>query len=104
MESLGTGTRPGFAVERVGAGHYRVSGDLDLSTAGVLEAELETDPSASLVLDVSRLAFVDSSGLRVLLRAIVSGRSITLRAPTPSVLRTLRTAGVDRLPGVGIEV
>jgi anti-anti-sigma factor len=103
MDRLGTDTRPRFGVERVGAGHYRVVGDLDLSTAGFLEAQLETDPCPSLILDLSELTFLDSAGMRVVLRAIVQGRSVTLRAPSPSVERTVRTAGVDRLPGLRVE-
>jgi anti-sigma B factor antagonist len=63
------------------------SGELDMGSAPVLEEALlrtEADPGASgsLVVDLRGLGFIDSSGLRVLLkaqeRANRSGRKLTL--------------------------
>jgi anti-sigma B factor antagonist len=62
------------------------TGELDLSGAGQLEAELERlegDPGlATLVLDLRGLAFMDSSGLRLVIladqRARAAGRRLAL--------------------------
>jgi anti-sigma B factor antagonist len=62
------------------------TGELDLSGAAVLEAELERltdDPDlCTLVLDLSGLEFMDSSGLRLVvladMRAREAGRRFTL--------------------------
>jgi len=54
------------------------TGDLDLSGATVLEAELErlaADPElAAVVLDLRRLDFMDSSGLRLVVLADMKAR------------------------------
>jgi anti-anti-sigma factor len=92
-----------FDARRIGEGRYVLVGELDLTTAPVLETVLAGDAAQALTFDAARLAFLDSSGMRVLLRAIVNGRSITLRSPTATVARTIRMSGVDRLPGLSIE-
>jgi anti-sigma B factor antagonist len=54
------------------------TGELDLSGAAVLEAELERlteDPDlGTVVLDLSRLEFMDSSGLRTIVMADMRAR------------------------------
>ena len=92
-----------FDARRTGEGRYSLEGELDLTTAPVLESVLERDPAQQLTFDTARLSFLDSSGMRVLLKAIVSGRTITIRQPTATVARTIRMSGVDRLPGLSVE-
>jgi anti-anti-sigma factor len=61
------------------AGHAAVialSGELDLAGAAALEQELERlegEPPAAIVLDLSDVSFMDSSGLRVI--AVASRRA-----------------------------
>ena len=93
-----------FDARRIGDGRYALVGELDITTAPVLETVLAGDQAQQLMFDATGLAFMDSSGMRVLLKAIVSGRSITLRSPSATVARTLRMSGVDRLPGLSIEM
>jgi anti-anti-sigma factor len=56
-----------------GAGHtLALSGELDMASAPTLEAALEricTDATEAVALDLSRLTFMDSTGLRVMLVA-----------------------------------
>jgi anti-anti-sigma factor len=90
------GTDPRFAV-------LVVSGELDLGTADLLwphlEVTLVSTPAEVVVLDATDLEFLDSSGLRVLLRAArlaQSGQSAAafrVVAPNPVVQRVLEFAG-----------
>jgi anti-sigma B factor antagonist len=82
----------------------RPEGDLDLSTASDLAMVIEHDcrPGEDLILDLSRLSFLDCAGLRVLLyaqaRADQGGGQLELVRGTDSVQRMLRLAGLeDRL-------
>ena len=82
----------------------KLQGELDVATAPALEASLASafagDPS-SMVVDLSDLTFLDSTGIRVLVsagrQAEDAGCSLVLLAPTAQVLRVLRLTGVDRL-------
>ncbi|MCY0922109.1 STAS domain-containing protein [Streptomyces sp. H27-G5] len=75
----------------------RVTGELDLDTdhAAALDAALRravTDPTnpAKITVDVSGLAFCDSTGLDILIRAqltaLTHGRTLHLQAPNPQLL------------------
>ena len=78
-----------------------LQGELDPHTAPRLSdaiADATDESTSTLVLDVSGLAFIDSSGLRVLIAAHkdMQGRSgrLVLRAPTPTTLRLLEITGL----------
>jgi anti-anti-sigma factor len=92
---------PGSGDERV----IRLSGELDIDSAPDLErALLRSRPAGQrVVVDLSELEFMDSTGLRVLLRARVAadeGRwQIYLRAVPPTIRRLFDMTGVqDALP------
>ena len=79
-------------------------GELDLSTADALDRELgrlETSNGRRIVLDLSGLAFVDSSGLRILLkahnRAQDDGFTLSLLRGRPEVQRVFELTATDRL-------
>jgi anti-anti-sigma factor len=58
--------------ERAGRVHMSLRGELDLSTAGKVDDELERIESSAprlLVIDLSKLTFLDSTGLRCLVTA-----------------------------------
>jgi anti-anti-sigma factor len=60
------------ASEQNGVAHVLLSGELDLSTVEKVEHELtrlEAAGPATVVLDLSRLTFLDSSGLRLIVSA-----------------------------------
>ncbi|MEA2157106.1 MAG: anti-sigma factor antagonist [Solirubrobacteraceae bacterium] len=93
--------------ERQGDVHViALNGELDLATAGALERELlrvEATDAASIVLDLSGLTFMDSTGIRVMLSADARSRADSerlalLRGPF-AVQRVFELTGVvDLLP------
>ncbi|WP_116248206.1 STAS domain-containing protein [Nocardiopsis sp. FIRDI 009] len=84
-----------------------LDGEIDMATEhrfqdAVIEA-LTTQPSGRVVLDCSDLRFIDSSGLRVLIRAHKAAREqralLAIAAPSDRVLQTLRVTALDtRIP------
>ena len=81
------------------------SGELDLSTADLLQRELErleaSDPRW-ILLDLSGLTFIDSTGVRLLLSAHARSRDsdrLTMLRGSAAVQRVLQLTGVaDLLP------
>jgi anti-anti-sigma factor len=68
----------------------RVSGELDLVSEPQLEQALEQTAGREATLDLSELAFMDSTGLRTLLGAARTYPNVTLRGPLqPPVQRLL---------------
>ncbi|WP_194892343.1 STAS domain-containing protein [Catenulispora pinisilvae] len=80
-----------------------VAGDVDLAAADTLWSVLDeyVRPGAHVVVDCSRVAFLDSMGLRTLIRAqhkaAAADARLTLAAPSEAVLRVLQLAGVADL-------
>jgi anti-sigma B factor antagonist len=85
------------------------AGELDLATANALRDELERVESTdaeSIVLDLSGLTFMDSTGVRLLLTAHARSRAdshrLTLVRGCASVQRVLQLTGVETvLPFTG---
>jgi stage II sporulation protein AA (anti-sigma F factor antagonist) len=81
----------------------RVVGEVDVRTAPALRTALDRaveQGEGDLVLDLSQVGFVDSSGLGVILgrhRRMPPGRRLVLRSPRPHVRTLLELAGVTRL-------
>ncbi|HVT67167.1 MAG TPA: STAS domain-containing protein [Trebonia sp.] len=81
-----------------------LSGEADLNDSAALREMLAAqaaDPSAALILDLSRLRFIDSAALHVILvagRALITrGGAFALAAPQEPVRRILQLSGADRL-------
>ncbi len=81
-----------------------VSGELDMSTApglSVALADVVDRHPLDLTVDLADLAFIDSTGLTVLVRASKQLRehdaTLRLSSPTPSVRRILEIVGLDHL-------
>jgi anti-anti-sigma factor len=79
-----------------------VRGDLDLQVAERVVAEIEQveeGAPAVLVIDLSGLSFLDSSGMGVIAaaqaRAVEAGRRIVLVRPPYSVRRAFELSGFD---------
>lgn len=77
-------------------------GDLDSMAAEELEQQLESlagGASRTLVLDVSRLGYLNSTGIRAFLRLDkllkARGASIVFKGTTPSIFRSFRYCGLD---------
>jgi anti-sigma B factor antagonist len=83
----------------------RVGGEVDLSTSPQLHAKLvdliEVGGAGSVVVDLTPVAFMDSTGLTVLLaahqRARADGGRVLLVCPGGPVLRVLRLTGMDEV-------
>lgn len=72
----------------------RLTGELDLATApdvlAAVEAETNDGGPGRLVLDMSAVSFIDSTGVRTLLEANrLAGEDLSLLAPSPAVTRVL---------------
>lgn len=84
----------------------RPMGELDLSTAGLLETavvEVLAEGTPEVVLDLRRLDFCDAAGLQAFLRvrrcATESGSRLWLECPTRTVRRVLELCDLDWLLG-----
>ena len=78
-------------------------GDVDFGSAPDLHRRLSailTSRAPAVVLDLSRLMFLDCAGLEVLVtasrRAASQGTGLALAAPRPTVTRLLGITGLDR--------
>jgi anti-sigma B factor antagonist len=81
-----------------------LSGDLDASTSARLRAELLQlieDGCRALVIDMSDLALIDSTGLGVLVgvlkRILQHGGELVLRAPRPAARKVFDITGLNRV-------
>ena len=97
--------RTGFNALAVSGGPnvvVHLQGELDMATADRLRQVLDgamTRDADALVLDLTHLTFIDSTGIGVLVgasqRARRHGRSFVVRHAGRSVLKTLRLTGLD---------
>jgi stage II sporulation protein AA (anti-sigma F factor antagonist) len=80
-----------------------LAGEIDHESGGALREALEAAgrDSARVVLDLSQVSFMDSSGINIFIvahRALgEAGGRLRLAAPTEPVLRTLQIVGVDEV-------
>jgi anti-anti-sigma factor len=90
----------GVEITELGGG-VRVAtlrGELDISTADDLVDQLIMVPDAVVVVDLSALGFIDSTGISALVQADKrlnpSGGRVVLTRPTPNILRLLDIVGL----------
>lgn len=80
-----------------------LDGQLDISTAGELEGMVAKVEAPTLVLDLRRLVFIDSSGIRVLLQArrevLAKGRRFRVDGVRGQVRQVVDLAGLRDLLG-----
>lgn len=81
----------------------RLARDLDFNTFGLLEAPLQTlqmDGRSDLVVDLSGVGFIDSTGLRIVLdahgRALVRGRTVLIRGASDQARNLFALTGTDQ--------
>lgn len=81
-------------------GEFQVSGEVDAHSADAFGAALNAVDEAvgAIVLDMSEVTFMDSSGLRILVeaqqRADAGGPKFVLRSPSRQIVRLLDLAGL----------
>lgn len=85
----------------------RLSGELDLASFDEATSRLGPlfEAQGDVVIDLSGVSFIDSSGIRLLIRvhqADHGGGGLIVRSAQPQVARVLRIAGLDDL-GVRFE-
>lgn len=92
-------------VERGGTLIVSVRGELDLSTAPLLDERLsfaEAADAVRVLVDIDQVEFMDSTGLHVLLDHVAvngHGTSYSLTRGSPQVRQLFRVSGVmERLP------
>jgi anti-anti-sigma factor len=87
-------------------GVFYLAGELDLLSAEGLERRLASagEEPHDLVLDLTDVSFVDSTGIRSFLRLakLVHPRCLVLRAPQPTVAHVLEIVGIQTF-GIRVE-
>lgn len=95
-----------FAVRADPEGVLWLAGEFDLAAIDAFQAAVDAvlDAQRELVLDLSELTFLDSTGIRAFLIVAehVSG-GVVLRRPTQAVRRVLALVGIDGHLGIRIE-
>jgi anti-anti-sigma factor len=95
-----------FAVRADPEGVLWLSGEFDLAALDVFRAVVGSvlDAQRELVIDLSELTFLDSTGIRaILVVADQVGGGVVIRRPTPPVRRVLDLVGLDGRRGIRIE-
>ncbi|CCG41101.1 STAS domain-containing protein [Magnetospirillum molischianum] len=91
------------STQRNGFAAIVLEGDVDLSCSSALRKELleRTFERCDIVVDLSRVGYIDSSGIAGLVEAYqgarANGTRFILAAPSVPVLRVLRLARLDRV-------
>lgn len=88
-----------------GPGHeVRLTGELDMATAALLREELvrlTAGGATQVTVDLSDLAFIDSTGLSVLITALKrlrqQGGDMALRSPRPGTRKVLEITGLTEV-------
>jgi anti-sigma B factor antagonist len=83
-----------------------LDGDVDLGCVDALweaaQAALRADDYKALLVDLSRVRFIDSTGLGTLVRIRnVTDGAVVLLTPSPQVLRVLELGGLDQIFTIG---
>ena len=83
-------------------------GELDLASTEEFQAAFLTylDGQSELVIDLSELQFIDSSGIRAMIDVArrAAPRAVRLRSPHPNVRRVFELTGFEPLvPNLAIE-
>jgi anti-anti-sigma factor len=94
-------------IEQAGdPGHVRLIGEIDVSNVEGVESRLarELELAESLVIDASELTFMDSQGLRMLIRlggqAMKDGSNVRISNCSEQVQRLLDVSVPRGIPGV----
>ena len=95
---MSTPDAPAFRIQPSGDGRtFVLTGELDMAAADqVAQATVGVDGDGDVVFDLGGLAFIDSSGLRAVLRVAerIGGGTLILRSPSDPVRRVLDIVGL----------
>ena len=96
----------GFSVRGDEEGVFWLTGEFDLAQQDVFKGLVfaNLDGNRDVVLDCSELTFLDSSGIRAILKfASTVPRDVIIRNPTDHVRTVLAMVGADKGLGVRVE-
>jgi len=89
-----------MSLAELAPGEFTVSGEIDAHSADRFATALDSvgDDLETIVVDLSEVTFMDSSGLRVLVgaqqRGDAGGPNLVLRSPSHQIVRLLDLAGL----------
>ena len=96
--------------QRNGVTVLSVLGEVDLATAPILDEQMSAvvaSDASTIIVDLDRVSFMDSSGLQVLLAHVFSdqnGSRIQITRGSPQVVRLFTMSGMlEQLPFVASE-
>jgi anti-sigma B factor antagonist len=76
-----------------------VSGEIDLTTAPQLEESIAQFPNGDVIVDLTAVDFMDSSGLQVLViahrRLARRGSRLVIRNASPTITALMKVTGLD---------
>jgi anti-anti-sigma factor len=88
-------------------GTLRLSGEFDMSSVETFRLAVETsaDPDREIVLDLTELTFLDSSGIRAILTMAreIGTNGVVMRNTQPNVRRVIELIGIEGRNGVRLE-
>lgn len=88
-------------------GTLRLSGEFDMSSVETFRLAVETsaDPEREIVLDLTDLTFLDSSGIRAILTMAqeIGTNGVLLRNLKPNVRRVIELIGIEGRSGIRVE-
>ncbi len=87
-------------VDESGARIVRLIGEIDISNADTLGRNLDLmlgEPGGPVTIDLAGLAFMDSSGIAMLLRAVGNATSVEIRNPSAVVRRIIECTGLTEI-------
>jgi anti-anti-sigma factor len=88
---------PEFLIDQSVPGHMRLVGELDLFTGADLTVSLAALDGAAMEIDLAGVSFMDSCGLRTMLRLHQMHPGIRFVHATLNMSRLLEIAGVSTL-------
>ena len=96
-----------FRVRAGSDGVLYLAGELDLATqeAFAASARERVDGQGEIVLDLSDLSFIDSTGIRAMIALArdLTPRRLVLRDPAPDVASVFRIVGLEGMFGIRVE-
>jgi anti-sigma B factor antagonist len=88
-------------------GTLRLSGEFDMSSVETFRLAVETcaEPDREIVLDLTELTFLDSSGIRAILTMAreIGTNGVVMRNPQPNVRRVIELIGIEGRSGIRLE-
>jgi len=86
----------------------RINGEIDHHTAASIRSDIDREiffyRADKVVLDLSGVSFMDSSGLGIILGRYAKikelGGTLAILDPTPEILKILKLAGADKLVAI----